>query len=88
MSHKPYEVLAATLAEARAQVPVGAAYVLSKSQAVYEVKDHTILEATDEAAIVYQSLEHPEVSFTRRFLEWFELVEVEGEQVPRFRRLT
>lgn len=46
----------------------------------------TIIEATDEIAVLYQMVDEPKISFARPLTSWLELVaRDDGREVLRFR---
>ena len=86
MAHQTYEELEAILDAARQAVPVDATYIHSATHGAYRVTDHVIREASDEAEVIYESLDHPRVKFSRSVLSWLEDVEIDGAMVPRYQR--
>ncbi len=50
----------------------------------YTVQDIVVREEDTSLAVVYSSVEHPAVSFTRPVSEWNDRVEWDGTLVDRF----
>lgn len=78
--------LAATLADAKAKVRIGARYEHYKKLA-YVVRDIALLEATNEPCVIYQAEYGEHITFIRPITSWLETVEVNGNTAPRFRRI-
>ncbi len=86
MSHKTFEELSSLLDDASGKVHVGAQYVHYKdSSRRYEVTGLSILEADDEVAVRYASVDEPHVEFVRPLYSWLEDVTWKNKIVPRFR---
>lgn len=88
MDHKARETILTEIANAEEQITVGATY------AHYKNPDHTctvegfgLYEATDELCVVYKANYPPHLTFFRAVSVWLELVEWNGKEVPRFRKL-
>lgn len=91
MAHQPLSKLSDDIAAAGKLVEVGAQYGHYKHpQWPYTVTGFTILEATDEVAVLYQAQEpgSPQVLFARALSSWLETVEHEGKTIPRFSKIT
>jgi len=87
MDHKSAEELAKELKEAATKVQVGGKYVHYKSpDSLYEVKELGILEADDSVCVIYRSLHGSKPSFVRPLREWIEMVNWQGQTVPRFKK--
>jgi len=85
MEHKSHQQLIEELAYARNLVKVGASYSHFKhSDNLYTVLGLTILEATDEIAVIYKPFHQENISFTRPLTSWLEKVEYKGNSVDRF----
>ncbi|MBU0750313.1 DUF1653 domain-containing protein [Patescibacteria group bacterium] len=65
---------------------VGGQYVHYKHlEAIYFVTGLAILEATEEACVLYQSKDTG-ITFIRPVASWLETVIVDGVSVPRFKK--
>lgn len=53
----------------------------------YELVDVVIVEADMEIGVVYRPLGSPRVSFFRPLSVWQELVDWQGQRLPRFRHM-
>lgn len=87
MARKSLEELAAMITEAGTLVKVGGKYEHYKNtnpEHIYIVKGFSILEATEEVAVIYESQEPDHVSFIRPLADFLAIVEWEGQSVPRF----
>ena len=80
------EQLATRLADAKTKVQIGARYEHYK-KFTYVVKDVALWEATNEPCVVYQAEYGAQGTFIRPLAAWNEIVEVNGEQIPRFRKI-
>lgn len=87
MDKVPYKELKKWIADARAQVTIGSKWRHYKGPE-YVIADIAIIEATNEVSVIYTSVDHPSVSFVRPLKVWLESVEVDGESVPRFARVS
>jgi hypothetical protein len=84
MQRLTLEQLNDMLAAAARQVEIGRTYRHYKGND-YTVVDLVITEATNEVEVVYSRLQvEPQVHFVRPLKSWLEIVEHEGQQVPRF----
>ncbi len=82
------EELFQQLNDAKAVVEVGATYRHYKSpNKTYLVHDIVIQEADLQPAVIYQAQYGNRITFSRPVLVWLEMVEFEGEQVPRYRKV-
>lgn len=87
MAHVSSEELDRRLKEAEEKVECGAKYAHFKHPEVaYTVKGFGILEATEEAAVLYEAPKG--ATFIRPLASWLEEVEWEGQKVPRFAKNT
>lgn len=85
---KPEEQLLRQLEDAKAVVEVGATYRHYKSaEMTYVVKDIVFQEADMQPCVIYQAQYGLGLAFSRPVSVWLEVVEFEGESVPRFRRI-
>jgi hypothetical protein len=88
MAHKPQAVLGKELAGAASKVEAGSVYAHYKNpDDHYLVVGFVILEATDEAGIVYQALYGKHITYVRSAKSWLEKVELDGKQVKRFTKV-
>lgn len=87
MSHPSYEELQTSLQHAGEIVPVEALYKHYSTDNVYRVIGHIILKKTDEVMVVYEPIEHPEVSWATSLAEFTEVITTDGRNEPRFQRL-
>lgn len=87
MSHPSYDELSISLQQAGEAVPVEALYRHYSTGNVYRVIGHIILKQSDEVAVVYEPVEHPEVSWGVPLREFTEVVTTDGWCEPRFRRI-
>lgn len=90
MNHRSTEELEAVISRARHDVEVGGVYVHYRSEGSYivEVLDIVLLEATDEAAVLYRASKSPNLTWVRPVSSWLEIVsDARGKQVPRFIRV-
>ncbi len=85
--HKTEQELAEILNQARTAVTVGARYQHFRG-AEYIVQDIAILEATNEAAVIYRAEYGEHLIFIRPLSSWLEMVEQDGKRVPRFAQIT
>lgn len=86
MDRLPYDELERLVAEAQQQVPPGSRWRHYKGPE-YTIAGISIIEATDEIAVVYTPIDHPTVSFVRPLSVWAETVEWDGRVVARFTRV-
>jgi hypothetical protein len=85
MAHKTQDDLRRALQSAAEQVEAGAQYAHYKHpELLYKVTGFVILEATDDAAVVYEAQYGAHVTFARSLKSWLEMVEWQGKAVPRF----
>lgn len=85
---KSYDQLRQELADATSKVEVGAMYAHYKHPELpYLLKGFAVWEETDEIAVLYQPVHEPTVTFVRPLEAWLEIVEWEGQAVPRFARV-
>ena len=88
MAYKSIEELAAQLAAAQLQVEVGAQYAHYKHPELpYRVTGIAILEATEEACVIYTQESGARLPFIRPLASFLEMVEVDGMQVRRFQKI-
>jgi hypothetical protein len=87
MGHLPWKELERRQEEVAVRVPVGSVWEHFRTREHYQVIGHCVIEATDEGGILYKCLAHPIVTLPRSYAEWTELMEHEGETVPRFREV-
>lgn len=73
----------------KAEIPIGARFVHYKNPAhTYRVIALAVIEATLEPAVVYQAEYDPEINWIRPATVFLEMVEWNGEMVPRFKRIS
>jgi hypothetical protein len=88
MAHKPEQDLKQDLRVVGEQVEVGSRWQHYKDPAYsYRILGHAINEETDEPWIVYQAEYGECVKFIRRAAGFLSMVEVDGQNVPRFARV-
>lgn len=87
MGHLSLDELDEILQEAGRHVAVGKQYRHYKGQ-TYTVLMVAILETTDEPAVVYRADYDTRLTFVRALSDWPATIEVDGKQMPRFRRIT
>lgn len=88
MAHISQEEQDHRLTDARMKVPVGTQYVHYKNaDRTYTVTGHALLEATDEAAVIYESDYGKHIPFIRPLSDFLATVVVDGTGLPRFRKL-
>jgi hypothetical protein len=88
MAHKTFEELNRLLQEAAESVSPGARYAHYKHPHYpYIVTGFCVLEATDEVAVKYASVDHSDVEFVRALEVWLETVTLNGKTVPRFTKI-
>jgi hypothetical protein len=80
------EQLAQRLAGAAQKVEVGARYEHYK-KLTYKVLLLALREEDNEPCVVYQAEYGEHVTFTRPVANWLEMVDVDGQIVPRFRKV-
>jgi len=74
--HRSYEELGQALDAAAEIVEIGGLFAHYKDPASRDrVLGLTVLEASDEVAVRYVSLDHEEVEFTRPLVSWMESVD-------------
>lgn len=66
--------------------PIASLWKHYKEGTVYRVIGWALLEATREPLVLYQSV-HSSLVWARPLAQWIELVEHEGQRVPRYTRL-
>lgn len=86
MDKLPYEELEKLVTDARIRIPAGSTWRHYKGTD-YTIADIAIIEATNEVAVIYTSVDHPGVSFVRPVRVWNEKIEWNGHVVPRFSKL-
>lgn len=86
MNRLTYDDLQAMLLSAQQRVPVGTVW-RHYNGTQYSVMNIAVLEATDEPAVVYASVEHPDVLFVRTVSSWLEPVKMDAKTSPRFVRV-
>lgn len=85
MAHKTQVELNQALQAAAERVEAGVCYAHYKHpELLYKVTGFVILEATDDAAVLYEAQYGAHVTFARPLKSWLETVEWQGETVPRF----
>jgi len=83
--HKSLEVLKQEIEQAHQLVKVGALYAHYKHlDQAYKVTGLSILEATDEVAVLYSPINEPSIVFARPLQSWLEKVHVNEKVTPRF----
>ena len=88
MAHISQEEQQHRLTEALVKVPLGTKYVHYKNtDRTYTVIGHALLEATDEAAVIYESDYGNHIPFIRPLEDFLAIVTVEGTEVPRFKKV-
>jgi len=86
MAHSSIEDLQLSIQDASTHIDVGGQYVHYKhADAIYFITGFAILEATEEACVLYQSKDTG-VTFIRPVSSWLEDVQHEGVSVPRFKK--
>ena len=85
MGHLSWGELERRQAQAATVLPLGKKIEHYKTRDIYQIIGHCIIEKSDEVGILYSAVGHSEVTFMRPWLEFFELVELDGAQVERFR---
>lgn len=76
------------LNDAKEVVAVGATYRHYKSpDMTYEVKDIVFQEADMQPCVIYQAQYGAKLTFSRPVSVWLEMIEFEGESVPRFSKI-
>jgi len=80
---KTQQELAALLADAATKVTVGARYEHYKKQ-TYTVVALALREEDCEPCVVYRAEYGERLTFTRPVTSWLEMVELDGNAVPRF----
>jgi hypothetical protein len=89
MAHKTQDELRQALRLAAEQVEVGARYAHYKHPGLlYKVTGFAILEATDDATVLYKAQYGAHIMFARPLTSWLETVEWHGKIVPRFVKAT
>lgn len=74
--HKSYEELGNALEAAAEIVEIGGLYAHYKNPSSrYRVLGFTVLEASDEVAVRYISINHEDVEFTRPLVTWVESID-------------
>lgn len=86
MDKLPYTGLEQMIADARELVVPGSRWKHYKG-AEYVISHVAILEATNETAVIYTSVDHPGVSFVRALGIWVETVEWKGKIIARFTKI-
>ena len=88
MGHLNESELSISLKESLKKVEIGAAYVSYKDPTKpYIVLHIGLWEATEEPSVIYQALYGDKIIWIRPLSKFIELVDKEGELVPRFLRL-
>ena len=82
-----HEQLQARITEASKFAEVGASYKHYKSPDTYRVVGFGIIEATQEACVMYQPEHGGNITFIRPFNQWLEEVEWNGAMVKRFTKI-
>jgi hypothetical protein len=83
MDRKSYEELEQMVAKGLQRVETGSRWRHYKGNE-YVIMGVSIIEATNEVAVVYASVDHPTVSFVRPLSVWLESTDWQGQTVPRF----
>lgn len=86
MDKLSYTELEQMIADARKLVVSGSRWKHYKGSE-YVISDIAILEATNEIAVIYTSVDHPTVSFVRVLSIWIETVERKGKATARFTKI-
>ncbi len=82
------EKLTARLVRASRQVAVGARYAHYKhKQRSYIVVALALGEADHEPCVVYRAEYDDKLTWIRPLKNWLELIDVDGQKVPRFTKL-
>lgn len=87
MDKLPYDQLVDMLAAAQSKVTVGSHWQHYKG-GEYVIQNLVLIEATNEPAVLYSAVTHPEVLYVRPVMSWLEQVEWNGTTLPRFTQLT
>lgn len=88
MAYLSQEELSRALGDARDLVPLAARYTHFKDPLKeYEIVGHAILEATEEAAVIYQAQYGDRISFIRPLTDFLAIKETEAGPVARFVRV-
>jgi|GEM_PF-3630664 len=72
------------------KLPTGSVWEHTKTKGTYKILGRCVLDIGDayETGVLYHSLAHTNVTFTRSLVDWLSLVRLDtGEQVPRFQEL-
>jgi hypothetical protein len=86
--HKPGLQLTNELHHAAENIPVGATYAHYKHPELhYRIVGHCVLEANNEAAVLYQAQYGSKITFARAVSVFMEHVDWNGESTPRFTRV-
>jgi hypothetical protein len=93
MSHSEKEQLLTKLEEAKKQVDIGGHYVHYKHpEAIYVVTGFGIDEDTEDVRVEYERIdENPAIPWRRKLVGidgWLTKVEVNGQLIPRFQKVT
>lgn len=81
--------LSEVISKAKQQVTVGALYTHYKSKdMVYRVKDVVIQESDNQPCVIYQAQYGNKLTFSRPLSVWLEKVEINGDLVHRFTKLS
>lgn len=88
-THLGEEELLKTIEEAARFIEVGARYIHYRNN-IYRVKGLSILDATQEPAVLYQKESGPlglqSIIWVRTVRSWLEEVSVDNRMIPRFRK--
>lgn len=88
MNNKNEHDLKSKIEKAKQQVKVGGRYAHFKNPAhTYIVRDIAILESTQEPVVIYRAEYDDKLTFVRAIDSWLEVVEKDGQQIPRFRKI-
>lgn len=83
--HKTEDQLAEKLAQAAAQVEIGARYEHYKGLG-YAVIGLALTEETLDVCVIYRAEYGNQLTYTRPLTSWLQTVEIDGETHPRFKK--
>lgn len=89
MIRKTHEEFKKELEEAAKKVEVGGRYAHYKHpDRYYVVKSLVVIEATEEAGVVYEAQYGEKITFVRPLVSFLDSVETSNGMMPRFRRVS
>jgi len=88
MGHIPESELLEQLEEANKQVEVGARYRHSKTGLEVTVLHIGLIEEDEEPAVIYQHEDGAKIIWVREVEDFVREVEIDGEKVPRFTKIS